>query len=415
MQTTKLFGRAEGSGPPAPSKWGDAMRGHRNWQERHRDWQRRHSEWQRRAKQTGDWSWQGFPLWKEGSRSLESPPAPVAPPRRERKRKRKKGKPELSAEERAYKEAQRAVNARIGFIFHFIPYLTTCLFLTVVAGFRVAMIVALSWGIGVASHAFAVIVPQLRRRWINDEVGKRLHNSVTEERRTLHGEHSRSLEQLSASIAHEIRNPITAAKSLVQQMGEDPAAGENIEYARVALDELERVERSVSHLLRYAREEELEPKPMRMMDVVESSIEALQERLANSPVVVHHEVDSPGEMKGDADKLRRVLINLVSNAADALEESGVANPRVDVLSGENLAGTEVWVRVKDNGPGMDAQSLDRVFQPFYTSKDKGTGLGLAISKKLVDAHGGMIEVSTVPGQGAEFLLVFPKSSLGAEA
>src|SRR5262249_57733345 len=92
---------------------------------------------------------------------------------------------------------------------------------------------------------------------------RRVRATLDGGRRALEGRHARSLEELSASIAHEIRNPITAAKSLVQQMEEDPRGAENVEYARVALAELERVERSVSHLLRFARGEETQLAPPR--------------------------------------------------------------------------------------------------------------------------------------------------------
>jgi signal transduction histidine kinase len=109
-----------------------------------------------------------------------------------------------------------------------------------------------------------------------------------------------------------------------------------------------------------------------------------------------------------------VIINLVSNALDALEEAGIPEPQLRILTGENLAGTEVWVRVCDNGPGIDPETLHKIFSPFYTSKSNGTGLGLAISKKLVDAHGGSIEAESQPGQGTEFVLTFPKHS-GGEA
>jgi len=87
----------------------------------------------------------------------------------------------------------------------------------------------------------------------------------------------------------------------------------------------------------------------------------------------------------------------------------VQDPRIEVAMGENLAGTEVWVRVKDNGPGIDAEARRKLFSPFYTSKAGGTGLGLAICRKLVDAHGGSIELNSSPGHGAEFLLTFPKT------
>ena len=113
-------------------------------------------------------------------------------------------------------------------------------------------------------------------------------------------------------------------------------------------------------------------------------------------------------MRGDAEKLRRVIINLVGNAIDALEEAKTPDSGIQINAGENLAGTEVWLRVKDNGPGMDSATLERVFNPFFTSKASGTGLGLALSKKIVDAHGGSIEATSVIGQGTEFLLTFPK-------
>jgi len=191
-------------------------------------------------------------------------------------------------------------------------------------------------------------------------------------------------------------------------MGEDPASGGNVDYAKVALDELDRVERSISHLLRFAREEEIEVQDLWMVEVLESALETFNDRVGRLGVRIEREIDTAGSMRGDPEKLRRILINLVSNALDALEQSGTSDPTIRVLAGENLAGTELWVRVKDNGPGMQPDTLDRIFSPFYTSKQSGTGLGLAISKKLVDAHGGSIEATSAPGEGTEFVLTFPR-------
>ena len=141
-------------------------------------------------------------------------------------------------------------------------------------------IVGLAWGIGLASHFFqAIVAPDLRRKWVSSEVDAQVARSVTRERRTLEGENLRSLEELSASIAHEIRNPITAAKSLVQQMGEDPASADNVEYAQVALKELDRVERSISHLLRYAREEAMDVREIQLQEVLESALDTLRDRI----------------------------------------------------------------------------------------------------------------------------------------
>jgi two-component system sensor histidine kinase HydH len=232
--------------------------------------------------------------------------------------------------------------------------------------------------------------------------------TLSEERQALEGQHARSMEQLSASIAHEIRNPITAAKSLVQQMGEDVSAGENVEYAKIALEELDRVERSVSHLLRFARDEEMRMAELRMADVIDSALETFRDRIERAGIRLERRIDSEGAITGDAEQLRRILINLVGNAIDALEENAVPDPRIEVEMGENLAGSEVWVRVGDNGPGLDADTQAKIFSPFYTSKASGTGLGLSICRKLVDAHGGSIEVESESGRGAGFLITLPR-------
>ncbi|MDJ0789541.1 MAG: HAMP domain-containing sensor histidine kinase [Myxococcota bacterium] len=347
------------------------------------------------------------------------PPAPPAPPAGaldERSREERGGRgsrrgrrPKRTPEEEAYREARAAAGRKMGFLAHAVPYGVVITFLLFIAGFRTATIVAMAWGMGLAIHYFfAIVAPDLRRRIIDREVSQRVSAGVTAEKQSLAGRQQERLEVLSASIAHEIRNPITAAKSLVQQMGEDPGAGENVEYAKVALEELQRVEKSVAHLLRFAREEEIDLHDVRMGDVVASALETFRDRVDEAGIRIVCDVDDAGAMRGDPDKLRRVLINLVGNAVDAFDEAGTANPTVWVEAGENLAGTEIWVRIKDNGPGMPPEQLDRIFQPFYTGKSQGTGLGLAISKKLVDVHGGAIEAHSAPGSGTEFVITFPK-------
>jgi signal transduction histidine kinase len=271
-------------------------------------------------------------------------------------------------------------------------------------------------GIKVARQAYRLLYePKLRDRLIGDEVRKRVSTSVNEERQQMEGEHARSLEKLSASIAHEIRNPITAAKSLVQQMNEEPTDVDNAEYARVALQELERVERSISHLLRYAREEEMRLAQLHMSDVLDSALETFRDRAEREGVEIVRQFDNAGPMRGDAEQLRRVVINLVGNALDAVSVADREKPRVLVAMGENLAGTEVWVRIADNGHGMDEAERERVFNPFVTTKTTGTGLGLPIVKRIVEAHGGVIELGSTPGEGAEFVMTFPKPGAGAGA
>lgn len=309
--------------------------------------------------------------------------------------------------------ARRAVARKMGFLAHLVPYATVCVFLLFVAGFRPAFVVALAWGIPLALHYyFAIAAPRLREELLRREVAPTPAPApatpAARERGGAEAEHARHLERLSASIAHEIRNPVTAAKSLVQQMGEDPGATENLEYAKVALQELERVERSVSHLLRFARDEALERRPVEADAVLDSALEVLRDRIEGLGVRVARQRGGAEPFEGDAEKLRRALVNLLRNALDAFEEAETPDPVLRLETGRNLAGSAVWIAVRDNGPGMDEDRLARAFQPFYTSKPGGTGLGLALARKTVEAHGGELEADARPGEGTRFVLTFPR-------
>ncbi len=314
----------------------------------------------------------------------------------------------LTPEERSWQAAREIAEAKVEATSEAIKWSVITIALLVFLP-PVGMIVLIFGGAKQLRALYRLVLePKLRNRFIDHEVSRRVRQKLSNERQQMVGEHSRSMETLSASIAHEIRNPITAAKSLVQQMEEDPTASENVEYARVALEELHRVERSVSHLLRFAREEEMGVENVRMADVIDSALETFRERLARGGIALVRELAGEGALRGDAEQLRRVIINLVGNAIDALAESHTPNPRIELSMGENLAGASVWVRVRDNGPGIDAEALQKMFSPFYTSKANGTGLGLAISRKLIEAHGGTLEAQSVVGAGAAFEVTLPK-------
>jgi len=313
----------------------------------------------------------------------------------------------LTPSERALRQAERAAQEkaeRTGDLIRF--GIATGLLLIFLP--PVGLVVLFLGGAKNFKHFYRLVLePRMRERYLREEVDKRVHAHLSGERQQLESVHAHSMEELAAGVAHEIRNPITAAKSLVQQMEEEPGAPENVEYARVALEELTRVERSVSHLLRFARDEELRMGVVRLADVVDSALETFRDRVARSGIRLEREIDGEGEIRGDAEKLRRVVINLVSNAIDAIDEARPGGGRVTIGVGENLAGTQAWLRVADDGPGLDAETLRRIWSPFYTSKAHGTGLGLPICRKLVEAHGGMLEASARPGGGADFIAVFP--------
>jgi signal transduction histidine kinase len=236
-------------------------------------------------------------------------------------------------------------------------------------------------------------------------VEREVRREVTREKEVLRTEKQASLDELTASFAHEIRNPIAAAKSLVQQMGEDPTSNENVEYAKVALDELARVERSVSHLLKYAKETDYAFENVGLASVLDHALTEMRAKLEANQVSVSRNYIGGPTVRADADKLRQVFTNVIDNSIDAMESN--AGERRLEFGIVNLHPGTASVVIRDNGCGIAEDKLAKIFNPFYTTKKNGTGLGMGIAKKVMDAHSGRIEVQSKPGTGTEFRLSIP--------
>jgi signal transduction histidine kinase len=327
--------------------------------------------------------------------------------RREAHRTERNGSAEkaLTPEEKALRRARRRAAAEAGFWGHLMTYLAVIAFLALINFLttRYPWFVwpALGWGIGVFSHWMAVFGSRmLRERFFDPAVERELRR----ERAEMQTEKQASIDELSSSIAHEIRNPIAAAKSLVQQMGEDPTSVENVEYAKVALEELDRVEHRVSHLLKYAKEEDYAFALVNLAGVVDSALTQMRAKLDAAKVAVSRNYIGGPTVQADAEKLRQVFANVVDNAIDALQP--VSEGRRIELFLDN-GGGHATVRLRDNGSGIPADQLARIFNPFFTTKEKGTGLGMAISRKIVEAHQGTIDASSEPGRGTEFRVTLP--------
>jgi len=339
---------------------------------------------------------------------------PRAPPSRPHGRVSDSQRAAVQAE----RAARRSANRLIAFLGHGLIYVATCLLLLVVAGPFVAVVVGAAWFILLSAQGFFwVVAPRLRAAWVERavarEVGVRVEASTGQQRKLLEGRHAEALVELSAAIAHEIRNPIAAAKSLLQQIAEDPGGRDTTEYAQVAITELDRVERSVSHLLRYARDEDVKLQLTALVDAIEAALTRLADRIEKSGATIERHFTVWGELVADREKLERIVVNLVENALDAVAEDASGPPCIKLAVGESLSGTEVWLRVEDNGPGIEPGELERVLKPFVSSKPHGTGLGLAITDKLVKAHGGTLDVESKPGTGTCFSISLPKGELGA--
>ena len=231
-----------------------------------------------------------------------------------------------------------------------------------------------------------------------------LARAVAVERSLAHSEKLAAIGELAARIAHEIRNPVTAARSLAQQMSREPASPLNAEHAGLILSELERVERQVAALLRFARREEFHFEIVDLGELVGATVQASRPRLEAAGIEVEVHVSRRATVHADRDKIRQVLINVIENATDAL--GSVSRIRQLSIGVGSVNGTGT-IQVTDNGPGVSATTLPQLFEPFFSLKPHGTGLGLAIAKRTVEAHGGVIAAAAPTGGGLMLRIDLP--------
>ncbi len=225
------------------------------------------------------------------------------------------------------------------------------------------------------------------------------------EREVLRAEQLAAVGQLAAGVGHEIRNPLTAIKMLVQAALADGAAGALTPAdLRVIEEEVRRIEQSLQTFLDFARPPKMERHPVDLLGVVRAVAGLVRGRAERQRVAVA--VDAPPGpvlLTADAAQLRQVLLNLCLNALDAMPAGGALRVRVRAPAGGPVA-----VEVADTGTGIVPAMMARLFTPFASSKDTGLGLGLVISKRIVEDHGGAIGAANRPGGGASFFVTLPR-------
>jgi signal transduction histidine kinase len=213
---------------------------------------------------------------------------------------------------------------------------------------------------------------------------------------------------IAAGVAHEIRNPLASIKTFAQLMPErmeDPEFKN--EFSKLVLKDVDRITKVIESMLAFARPAQVTMGSHSANDLVEEAILLVQPRLKSKKVELTREFHGNPVITVDKHQILQVLVNILSNATDALQERG----RIRVATGvsqRNLGGdgdrnqTYAVIEVSDNGPGIPASVRGRLFDPFFTTKKEGTGLGLSISQKIVRDHGGAITVSSVEGKGTSF-------------
>jgi signal transduction histidine kinase len=231
--------------------------------------------------------------------------------------------------------------------------------------------------------------------------------NVRLERRLTERERLAILGQMAATVAHEIKNPLSAIKSIAQVMGEDQSLSQ--EYSRdlsLIVGETDRLGRSVTQLLSFARKELPAELPSRSEQLLQSVVRLFQVSAEKDGIRLTTKIEKDEELEGSAvSALRIALSNLLLNALQATPPGG------EVAITQVIDGDDLVVYVQDDGPGIPDGLRQRVWEPFFTTKQRGTGLGLAIVRKRMQEAGGTASLAArANGSGARFELRVPLKS-----
>jgi signal transduction histidine kinase len=254
-------------------------------------------------------------------------------------------------------------------------------------------------------------------RQISDRVSSIVEEMQQRERKVRLTEQMAAVGQLAAGMAHELRNPLTSMKMLVQgAMARSGATdvGEGWSDAdlhgqdlAVLEDEINRLERLIQSFLDFARPPKPETKVMDIRPLIEQTLAFVSNRATPASATIKFD-SPPGAIQAaiDPGQFRQVLLNLLLNARDAVGDDGWIDVRLHCAE-------KGWLNidVADNGGGLPAEVADRIFEPFTTTKETGLGLGLSICKRIVEAHGGTISGANRDEHGAVFTVRLPLAAV----
>ena len=227
--------------------------------------------------------------------------------------------------------------------------------------------------------------------------------------RLLRSERFAAVGEAAAYVSHEIKNPLMViggmANQVERRLAEDPAAQEKL---RIIQNEVKRLESFLGELRDFLRPAQPSKQEIDLNQVIRE-VKALMEEAIQEKGIRLEDRLNPNlpPVEADPNQLKQVLLNLVKNALEATEDQGA------ILVSSGTDDGQVWFSVQDTGKGMSEDVQEKIFHPFYTTKDKGTGLGLAVINKIVTDHHGAITVSSVAGSGSTFTVRLPKKAADA--
>ncbi len=209
---------------------------------------------------------------------------------------------------------------------------------------------------------------------------------------------------MAAGVAHEIRNPLSSIKGLASFFADQFEYGSDSQEAAVVMvQEVDRLNRVITELLDFARPTDLKRKSTDLASLVTRSLRLIRQEAANQNITINLQPeDDICPVRIDPDRMAQCLLNLYLNAIQAMENGGTLTVRISVDNDQY-----VHITVSDTGRGIHSGKLDKIFDPYFTTKKTGTGLGLAIVHKIVEAHQGQMKVKSTSGQGTSFTIMIP--------
>ena len=247
-------------------------------------------------------------------------------------------------------------------------------------------------------------------RSFNEMTGQLLHARDRMEdanRKLVQQEKLASIGRMAATIAHEIRNPLTSVKLNIQKVAEEESFAETVKaHLGLSLEGIDQIERFIKELLNFTRVQELSLERWPIEQIVEESLKLLRETLARKKVVVETTyAEGLPQIHADGDKMRQVFLNVLRNAHEALEAGGKISIVCEPV--EEGGKKKARIRISDNGPGIPEKDRENIFEPFFSTKPSGFGLGLANARKIVEQHNGTIRVGKKRGRGSAFVILIP--------
>ncbi len=250
------------------------------------------------------------------------------------------------------------------------------------------------------------------------------------ERRLRQADRLAAVGQVTAGLAHEIKNPLTSVRAFVQLVRQKHNDAKFIEqFDRIVLHEVDRINGIIEELLEVTRSRPLHRLPMNILDLLGHVTEVHTELMLQQSVHLDaHWPDALPVIEADSEQLQRAFGNLVLNAVEAMPEGGtldiacrmVPKSITDIVASDTSATravpehgpytADVEVTVRDTGVGIPVDQLDDLFTPFFTTKKKGTGLGLALTHKIIEEHGGSIQIASELGQGTAVMVRLPATA-----